>query len=113
MCHKVQVETHLLTPEGEILRLRTAIAGDDARLDTKASGFWQRCQTAFFDVRVTHANAPSHVGVPIKEVLKRQEDEKKRSYLESIVKVENGSFTPLVSARDRAVGKECGILSPT
>ena len=55
----------------------------------------------------------SFLGVPIKEVLKRQEDEKKRSYLESIVEVENGSFTPLVSARDRAVGEECGILSPT
>ena len=33
VCHNVQIEPHLLPLDGENLRLRTAISGDDARLD--------------------------------------------------------------------------------
>ena len=59
ICKDVEAEPHLIPVTTEQMRLRTANTNDESRLDMKAKGFWQRGQTAFFDLRVTHVNAPS------------------------------------------------------
>ena len=40
VCHDVQTEPHLQPLTGEILRYRTAVHEDDARVDIRAAGFW-------------------------------------------------------------------------
>ena len=59
VCTDVEAEPHLLPVTGEVFDLRSANRDDQARLDIKARGFWQRGQTSFFDVRVTHVNCQS------------------------------------------------------
>ena len=41
------------------------------------------------------------------EVFKEQEDEKKREYLQRVLDVEMGSFTPLVFGTNGGMGNEC------
>ena len=45
---------------GESITPNSAIRGDDARADIHARGFWGQQQSAFFDIRVFHPNAPSY-----------------------------------------------------
>ena len=55
---------------------RGTIKGDEARLDVRARGFWRRGQNAYFDVRVTNANAESAKTTTVKNVLSKHEREK-------------------------------------
>ena len=96
VCHNVQVEPHLIRLENEHFHLRSTTTDDEARLDIKAGGFWRRGQNAFFDVRITHVNSESNKNLPVEEIFRRNEAEKKRTYLERIVDVEHATFTPLV-----------------
>ena len=66
---------------------------DEARLDIKAGVFWRRGQNAFFDVRITHVNSESNKILPVEEIFRRNEAEKKRTYLERIVELEHATFT--------------------
>ena len=54
----MEVEPQLTKIDDDVFRLQTTSTEDDARLDIKASDFWETGQTTFFDVRVTHVNAP-------------------------------------------------------
>ena len=96
VCRNVQAEPHLLPVTGEKLLYTTANRSDEARLDIKAGGFWQRSQTAFFDIRVMLVNSSSQKGKPTSNIFKAHESAKKREYLERVVEIEQGSFTPLV-----------------
>ena len=69
-------------------------------------GFWRRGQNAFFDVRVTNANAPYQVDSPLSSTLKKHEREKKRQYNERVMQVETGCFTPLVFSTIGSMGPE-------
>ena len=40
VCHDVQVEPHLQPLSGELLRYKSAIQEDDARVNIRAAGFW-------------------------------------------------------------------------
>ena len=60
VCHDVAVEPPLQPIHGESLTPNSAVLGDDARADIHARGFWGRRQSAFFDIRVFHPNAPSY-----------------------------------------------------
>ena len=75
---------------------KTANTNDESRLDIIARGFWEYGQTAFFDIKVTHANAQSNQNSSTKEIFRKHENAKKREYNERILEVEHGSFTPLV-----------------
>ena len=56
VCNDVEVEPRLLPVTRENLQYRSAIHGDEARLDIQARGFWERGQQAFLDVRVFDPN---------------------------------------------------------
>ena len=76
VCNDVQTEPELQPLTGEQLN-RGTIKGDEARLDVRARGFWRRGQNAYFDVRVTNANAESAKTTSVKNVLSKHEREKK------------------------------------
>ena len=51
VCNDDEVGPHLQTLTGEIVA-SSANSSDEARLDVSAHRFWQRAQSAFFDVSV-------------------------------------------------------------
>ena len=79
-----------------MFNLRTANTSEEARLDIKASGFWQHGQTAFFDVRVTHVNSMTNTNHNTKTVFREHEQAKKREYMQRVLEIEHGTFTPLI-----------------
>jgi len=92
---------------GERLQYRTAFTGDEARLDVRARGFWQRGQQAFFDVRVFDPNANRYLNTNLQQCHVTNEKEKKRCYNERVLQVEHGTFTPLVFSIYGSMGREC------
>ena len=58
VCNDVEVEPVLQEVTGDTLN-HGANKAPDARLDIHARDFWERQRSAFFDVRVCHANADS------------------------------------------------------
>ena len=107
VCTDVQAEPHLIPLSNEKFTLKSANKSDEARLDIKAKGFWRKGETAFFDVRVTHVNSKSSKNQTTKQIFRRHEQEKKREYLERVLEVEHGSFTPLIFGTNGGFGDEC------
>ena len=64
----------------------------------KAGGFWTPGVTSFFDVRVTHVNSLSNQGKSTATIFREQENEK-RKYIQRVMDIEMGTFTPLVLAQ--------------
>ena len=95
VCNDVEVEPVLQEATGETLN-HGANKAPDARLDIHARGFWERQRSAFFDVRVCHPNADSYRDLTPKQIYKKHENEKKRHYEEKVMKIKQGTFTPLV-----------------
>ena len=96
VCPNVAIEPHLQPLSGESFRLASTNTDDGARLDVRASGFWNTRQDAFFDVRVFHPNAPSNSSRRLSAAYKKHEDEKKRTYGQRILEIEHSVFTPLI-----------------
>ena len=90
---------------GEILP-SSANTADDARVDIAARGFWQRCEKAFFDVRVFNPYASTHRNQTLTSSFNNNEKEKKRHYNERVIRVEQGSFTPVVFSAFGGCGRE-------
>ena len=107
VCVDVEAEPHLIPVTGERMQLRTANTNDDSRLDIKAKGFWRRGQTAFFDIRITHVNSASQMHKSTKAAFKSHENAKKREYLQRVLEIEQGVFTPLVFGTNGGMGAEC------
>ena len=82
-------------------------------LDIKAKSFWQRGQTAFFDVRVTHVNSESQKNQETSKIFKSHEMAKKREYLQRVLEVENGAFMPLIFGTNGGLGEECAKFLST
>ena len=110
VCHNVQAEPHLIPLDGEQFNLKSTSTSQDARLDIKAGGFWQRGVTAFFDVRVSHVNSKSYQNKTTSTIFKEQEKEKKRKYQQRILDVEMGTFTPLIFGTNGGMGTECQLF---
>ena len=73
------------------------MTGDEARLDIRARGFWRSAKSAFFDIRVTNANADSARAISSSQIYRRHEQEKKRKYNDRVMNIEQGTFfTPPV-----------------
>ena len=113
VCKDVESEPHLQKVTSEVMDHQTANTEDDSRLDIKARNFWQRGQTAFFDIRVTNVNAESQKNQTTLQVFRNHELAKRSEYLQGIVDIENGSFIPLVFGTNGGVGKECEIFLST
>ena len=88
VCHDVQTEPHLQPLTGEILRYKTAVHEDDARVDIRAAGFWGcRHHRSFFDVRVFNAFAESNQSTSLAATFRKHEGEKRRAYEERVREV--------------------------
>ena len=107
VCKDVEAEPHLIPVTGERMALRTANTNDESRLDIKAKGFWQRGQTAFFDIRITHVNSTSQKNKTTSAIFRSHEEAKKREYLQRVLEIEQGAFTPLVFGTNGGMGEEC------
>ena len=79
VCTNVEIEPVLQEITGEELNAR-ANKALDTRLDVHARGFWDRQQSALFDVRVCHPNADSYRELSPKQIFQLHENEKKRQY---------------------------------
>ena len=79
----------------------------DARLDVHARGFWDRQQSAFFNVRVCHPNVVSYRELSPKQIFQLHENEKKRQHGRRVLEVEQGTFTPLVFTSTGEMADEC------
>ena len=113
VCKDVQSEPHLIPITKERFDLKSANCTDEARLDIKAKGFWTRGQTAYFDVRITHVNSSNQAGLPTAKIFRNHELAKRREYLQRVLDVENGAFTPLVFGTNGGLGEECAKFLST
>ena len=104
VCTDVETEPVLQEITGEELN-RGANKAPDARLDVHARGFWDRQQSAFFDVRVCHPNADSYRELSPKQIFQLHENEKKRQYSRRVLEVEQGTFTLLGTCQKLAGGE--------
>ena len=80
VCTETEKEPQWQPLSGENILPRTSNKQEEARVDIKAKGFSSRQQSAFFDVRVFHPNAPSYRNTSITALYRRQEEAKKREY---------------------------------
>ena len=78
----------------------------EARLDISALNFWTTGQRAFFDVRTFNLFAQKHSKMAVEKCFKENDNEKKRTYDNRVLQIENSSFTPLVFAANGVMGKE-------
>ena len=78
--------------------------------DVSARGFWTPMQRAFFDIKVTHLNAPSYRQKEPSVVYRLHENDKKRKYIRRIIEIEQGHFTPLILSTSGGMGPECAIF---
>ena len=111
VCHDVAIQPPLIPLiTGESIIPCSANRRDNARADIHARGFWGRRQSAFFDIRVFHPNAPSYFQTQVASLFRRQELEKKHEYGDCVRTVECGSFTPLVFSTFGGLDKEATIF---
>ena len=86
---------------------REANKSKEACLDISALNFWMTGQRSFFDVRVFNLFAQRHSKMAVQKCFRANENEKKRSYGNRVLQIENGFFTPMVFAANGVMGKEC------
>ena len=107
VCHNVAVEPKLMPLNGEKFKSKSTNVSEEARTDIRATGFWTRCEEAFFDVRVFHADAPSYRSTSLEDLFVQHERRKQLEYEERVVNVDHGSFCPLVFSTTGATGPLC------
>ena len=108
--HDVESESQLQPVIDKRGYKKSAILGNDARMDIRARGFWREGQNAFFDVRVTNADCNSQQNTSLKSILKTHEKEKKRGYNKRVMEVEHGTFTPLIFTTTGVMSHECSVF---
>ena len=108
VCKDVRIEPELLPIDGEIIQGNVS---EKARLDVSARGVWSQQEKTFFDIRVGHPNAKSHMAKSLEALYKENEQEKKRAYNDRVIQVEKSSFTPLVFLTTGGMGPECERLN--
>ena len=109
VANEVQIEPPLEPLTGEVLPTGTIIKRD-ARLDIAAKGFWQDYEMAYFDVKVFNPYAKSYINQPLDQVFTAGEKSKKTAYNQRVIRVEHGTFTPLVFSSCGGNGFETGVF---
>ena len=107
VCKDVSIEPMLTPLTGETFKYKTANEDKGARVDVAAQGVWNEGSRAFFDVRVFNPTAQSYSNQTLKATHKTNENSKKREYAERVLKVEHGTFTPLVFSCLGGMSVEC------
>ena len=79
--------------------------------DISARGVWSRYEKTFFDVKVIHPTAESHMRKSLGALYSEGEAEKKRKYNDRIINVEHASFTPLVFLTTGGMAPESSRLN--
>ena len=94
LCHQVMTEPILQSLSGESLWSSSANTSDNARLNSKADGFWA-CpqQSAFCDVNPTAHSCRNQF---LSAYFRCHELEKRHLYKDRVIQVEHGCFNPLV-----------------
>ena len=111
VAHAVEIEPHLEPLSGEHLQPRTAVRGDQARLDVVANGVYGgRFERSFLDVRVFNPYARSNSSSSIASVYRKHEQEKRRLYEARVREVEHASFIPVVYATSGGAGRSANAL---
>ena len=108
VCSDVKVEPLLIPTDDEVTAGNTALR---ARLDVSARGLWSRYERTFFDVRITHPTAQSHIRKSMDHLYLENEREKKLLYNDRIIHTERGSFMPLVFSTTGGMGPECARMN--
>ena len=97
VCPNVGIEPTLQAINGESFPLRSTNINEGARLDIKASDFWDKSKrSTFFDVRVFNSHASANCKSSSLSTYRKHKQEKRRSYERRIIEVEQGTSTPLV-----------------
>ena len=105
VAHGVSTEPLLQPLSGEILKKGSNLE-PNARLDIIARGFWLDDENSFFDIKVFYAFAKAHLGINLETAFVRNENGKKTDYNSRVVRVEHGSFTPIVFSSCGGAGVE-------
>ena len=105
-CRNVYTEPSLL-PTCEQMHPKGTITVDGARLDIVATGLYGKNEKTFMDVRITHANAPSNLSIPVDKLLLKNEAEKKTKYASRVINTERATFIPLVFTTAATTAPEC------
>ena len=108
VCSDVKVEPLLIPTDEEETAGNTALR---ARLDVSARGLWSRYERTFFDVRVTHPTAQSHMQKSMDRLYLENKRGKKLLYNDRIIHTERGTFTPLVFSTTGGMGPECARMN--
>ena len=110
VCKDVCVEPELAPLSGETIVPKSANTSSEARLDISARGVWTTGQRAFFDVRLFNPFARRYSGLTLSQAYKANEAEKKRSYNDRVMLIENATFTPLVFSSSGGMSPECRLF---
>ena len=110
ICKDTEIAPKLLPLSGEELYGRTTNRSNEARLDIRARGFWNRGQQAFFNVRVFDPNACRYLNKSLQQCYAMNEHEKKRSYNERVLQVDHGTFIHLLFSIYGSMERECNVL---
>ena len=80
----IVIEPKLTPLTGEELSSRTANTTNEARLDNRACGVWERGQQVFLDLRVFDPNACRYLNKSLQQCHMMNEQKKKRAYNERV-----------------------------
>lgn len=105
ICKGVDIEPQLLPVTWEAFHYQTSNTSNEARVDIRAQGFWERVQQPFFDVRVFDPNINRYVKAALPQCYVQYEKEKKRNYRNSVLQIEHGSFITLVFSMYGGMGR--------
>ena len=105
VCGNVAVEPTLAPVSGEQFS-RSVNTADGARADIRARGFWTSHEDAFFDIRVFCPDAASYLSSSPGQLFAQHERLKRNEYVERIVNINRGSFSPLVFSTQGGTGQE-------
>ena len=96
VCKDIEIKPKLTPLTGEVLGSRTANTTNEARLEIRARGVWERGLQAFLDWRVFDPNVYRYLNKSLQQYHLMNEQERKRAYNERVLQIEHGTFAPLL-----------------
>ena len=107
MCKDTKTEPKLAPLSGEGLQGRTSKNLNEAKIDIRTRGLWERGQHAFSDLRVFEPNACRYRNKSLQQWHVINEQKKKQAYNDRILQVDHRTFTLLGFSINDNMGREC------